>query len=61
MPYFIHPKAQMPTNELKQLMASIKIDSSYNNYSTNEKYVPIKLTPFNFNPNELDSIGFINF
>ena len=59
MPYFIHPKAQMPTKELKQLMASIKIDSSYNNYSTNEKYVPIKLTPFNFNPNELDSIGFI--
>lgn len=59
MPYFIHPKAQMPTNELKQLMASIKIDSSYNNYSTKEKYVPIKLTPFNFNPNELDSIGFI--
>ena len=59
IPYFIHPKAQMPTNELKQLMASIKIDSSYNNYSTKEKYVPIKLTPFNFNPNELDSIGFI--
>lgn len=59
MPYFIHPKDQMPTNELKQLMANIKIDSSYNNYSSNEKYIPTKLTPFNFNPNELDSNGFI--
>jgi competence ComEA-like helix-hairpin-helix protein len=60
MPYFIHPKVEMPSDELKQLMAKIKIDSSQNNYySSNEKYVPTKLTPFNFNPNELDSNGFI--
>ena len=60
MPFFIHPKAEMPSDELKQLMAKIKVDSSQNNYySSNEKYVPTKLTPFNFNPNELDSNGFI--
>jgi competence ComEA-like helix-hairpin-helix protein len=60
MPYFIHPKTEMPLDDLKQLMAKIKVDSSQNNYySSNEKYVPTKLTPFNFNPNELDSNGFI--
>ena len=60
MPFFIHPKVEMPSDELKQLMAKIKVDSSQNNYySSNEKYVPTKLTPFNFNPNELDSSGFI--
>lgn len=60
MPYIIHPKEDIPTDELKQLMAKIKIDSSQNNYySSKEKYIPTKLTPFNFNPNELDSNGFI--
>ena len=59
MPLFIHPKAEIPTDELKQLMTKIKMDSSQNNDSFNEKYVPVKLTPFHFNPNELDSNGFI--
>jgi competence ComEA-like helix-hairpin-helix protein len=59
MPFFIHPKAEIPTDELKQLMTKIKMDSSQNNDSFNEKYVPAQLTPFHFNPNELDSNGFI--
>ncbi len=59
MPFFIHPKAEIPADELKQLMTKIKMDSSQNNDSFNEKYIPAKLTPFHFNPNELDSNGFI--
>lgn len=60
MPYVIYPKEEIPSDELQQMMAKIKIDTSQNNYySSNEKYVPSKLTPFNFNPNELDSNGFI--
>jgi hypothetical protein len=38
MPLFIHPKAEIPTDELKQLMTKIKMDSSQNNDSFNEKY-----------------------
>lgn len=60
LPYLERHKTYVSSNELKQLIALIEVDSSNDDhsYTTRENYKPSVLTPFKFNPNVLDEAGF---
>ncbi len=63
LPQFFNVKNRQVSEELKQIMASMKIDSLRNSYgskrySYKDDSVSAKLTPFSFDPNTLDETGF---
>lgn len=63
LPYFLFSKLEKPNDDLQKMMAQIELDetnnqSKYEHYN-NKEYVPHKLTPFRFDPNTLDSSGFV--
>ncbi len=62
LPQWIKPEIKPPSDELKSLMAMIHEDSNTTKYEQGSQFKkdnsPRQLTPFNFDPNTLDEIGF---
>ncbi|MCC7029668.1 MAG: helix-hairpin-helix domain-containing protein [Chitinophagaceae bacterium] len=60
MPYFFKEEIARPNAELQQMMKLIHTDEkqSSEQYFSDKNGEPQKLTPFNFDPNTLDSAGF---
>jgi DNA uptake protein and related DNA-binding proteins len=62
LPYFITTPSTKNSTSIQQLLSQIQIDSNVgysNNYYSKKADTPAKLTPFRFNPNTLDSAGWI--
>lgn len=61
IPSLLHQKSSLSPNELHLLMAKIQLEEKENDFSEQnlKRYSPQNLTPFPFDPNTLDSLGFL--
>lgn len=60
MPYVYANEPEPTSDDLKKMMTQIKFNENSVSYANDhdKNYIPVKLTPFPFDPNTLDSAGF---